>query len=279
MADFGFPPAYLAWRVTEVAANGYESDPSALSAGMAVQDNSWAQAVVGMAGTSYTGGYFSDLSDLGNPGTTGVAGRKSSVAAATLRRAMGAAGLHIAQILPVNLTVGGSHLSRTSADLLNSTSYWWDDAIGARPQPARHPAAHRGAGRAAHAHDVVGRRGAGHHLPAPGAARRHPRGGRHGADGDPRHGARLRRQPQLKLWLQPHLRAYYGIPPREGTALQYKAVRDALVNVARADPAIYVGTWVPGAAFAYDYWNEMPQIGWVHRCPRPTTRRPKKWAG
>ena len=49
VADFGFPPAYLAWRVTEVAANGYESDPSALSAGMAVQDNSWAQAVVGMA--------------------------------------------------------------------------------------------------------------------------------------------------------------------------------------------------------------------------------------
>ena len=86
MADFGFPPAYLAWRVTEVAANGYESDPSALSAGMAVQDNSWAQAVVGMAGTSYTGGYFSDLSDLGNPGTTGVAGRKSSVAAATASR-------------------------------------------------------------------------------------------------------------------------------------------------------------------------------------------------
>ena len=27
VADFGFPPAYLAWRVTEVAANGYESDP------------------------------------------------------------------------------------------------------------------------------------------------------------------------------------------------------------------------------------------------------------
>ena len=132
MADFGFPPAYLAWRVTEVAANGYESDPSALSAGMAVQDNSWAQAVVGMAGTSYTGGYFSDLSDQGNPGTTGVAGRKSSVAAATLRRAMAqAAGLHIAQILPVNLTVGGSHLSRTSADLLNSTSYWWDDTQSA----------------------------------------------------------------------------------------------------------------------------------------------------
>ena len=46
-----------------------------------------------------------------------------------------------------------------------------------------------------------------------------------------------------------------------------KAVRDALVNVARADPAIYVGTWVPGAAFAYDYWNEMPQIGWVHPVP------------
>ena len=68
-------------------------------------------------------------------------------------------------------------------------------AIGARPQPARHPAAHRGAGRAAHAHDVVGRRGAGHHLPVPGAARRHPRGGRHGTAGDPRHGARLRRQP------------------------------------------------------------------------------------
>ena len=63
------------------------------------------------------------------------------------------------------------------------------------------------------------------------------------AAGDPRHGARLRRQPQLKLWLQPHLRAYYGIPPREGTALQYKAVRDALVNVARADPRY---TWAPG---------------------------------
>ena len=106
---------------------------------MAVQDNSWAQAVVGMAGTSYTGGYFSDLSDLGNPGTTGVAGRKSSVAAATLRRAMArAAGLHIAQILPVNLTVGGSHLSRTSADLLNSTSYWWDDTHR-RPAPTCSP--------------------------------------------------------------------------------------------------------------------------------------------
>lgn len=269
VADFGFPPAYLAWRVTEVAANGYESDPSALSAGMAVQDNSWAQAVVGMAGTSYTGGYFSDLSDQGNPGTTGVAGRKSSVAAATLRRAMAqAAGLHIAQILPVNLTVGGSHLSRTSADLLNSTSYWWDDTqsapgpnllaiqprIAALGVPLTHMMwsggvepdtifqypAQRDAILAAAATA----------LPAIHATVR-------GYGGNP----------QLKLWLQPHLRAYYGIPPREGTALQYKAVRDALVNVARADPAIYVGTWVPGAAFAYDYWNEMPQIGWVHPVP------------
>ena len=193
---------------------------------MAVQDNSWAQAVVGMAGTSYTGGYFSDLSDQGNPGTTGVAGRKSSVAAATLRRAMAqAAGLHIAQILPVNLTVGGSHLSRTSADLLNSTSYWWDDTqsapgpnllaiqprIAALGVPLTHMMwsggvepdtifqypAQRDAILAAAATA----------LPAIHATVR-------GYGGNP-----------SSLWLQPHLRAYYGIPPREGTALQGRARR------------------------------------------------------
>ena len=246
---------------------------------MAVQDNSWAQAVVGMAGTSYTGGYFSDLSDQGNPGTTGVAGRKSSVAAATLRRAMAqAAGLHIAQILPVNLTVGGSHLSRTSADLLNSTSYWWDDTQSA-PGPNLLAIQPRIAALGVPLTHMMWSGGV-----EPDTIFQYP------AQRDAILAAAATALPAIHATV----RGYGGNPQavaatasarvlrdsaarRHGAAIQ--AVRDALVNVARADPAIYVGTWVPGAAFAYDYWNEMPQIGWVHPVPRPTTRRPKKWAG
>lgn len=266
IADFGFPPAFLVYEVAEKS-TVFRSDFSALFVGNLETVPDWVRHQVALVGGSYIGNFFTDFTDTANPGTTGGEGGRFSVAAYTLQRATAAAaGLDPSQVGVHNLAESGSFMTRTAANAVGSTRYWWNDIDNA-PGPVLLAAAARlgatritsmvwGGGADTDALDAFPERSEQLLVAA-----------RNAMIGVFRYLRDHHSKGTFRLWLHPHLRAFYGASsPGEVRGNAHAQMRAALLNAVRNNGGTFrVGTWAPGAETAAGYWNE--NSSWLNPTP------------
>ena len=266
--DFGFPPAFIVFEVAEKSA-AFRSDFSALFVGDLRTVPDWVRHQVALVGGEYLGNFFTDFTDTANPGTTGAAGGRFAVAAYTLQRATAAAaGLDPSQVGVHNLAEGGSYMSRSAANAAGSDRYWWDDVDNA-PGPVLLAAAARlggtritsmvwGGGADGNALDAFPERTSQLVLAA-----------RNALIGVFRYLRDHHSKGNFRLWLHPHLRAFFGGDnPSEVRGNAHAQMRATLLNAVRNNAGIFrVGTWAPGAEASMGYWNESGS--WLN--PTPAT--------
>lgn len=266
--DFGFPPAFIVFEVAEKSA-AFRSDFSALFVGDLRTVPDWVRHQVALVGGEYLGNFFTDFTDTANPGTSGAMGERFAVAAYTLQRATAAAaGLDPSQVGVHNLAEGGSYMSRSAANAVGSLRYWWNDIDNA-PGPVLLAAAARlggtritsmvwGGGADANAMDAF-----------PGRTAELALAARNALIGVFRYLRDHHSKGTFRLWLHPHLRAFFGEDsPSEVRGNAQAQMRATLFNAVRNNASVFrVGTWAPGAEVSAGYWNE--NGSWLN--PRPAT--------
>ncbi|HBS64293.1 MAG TPA: hypothetical protein DEB32_16615, partial [Stenotrophomonas sp.] len=202
---------------------------------------------VALVGGSYIGNFFTDFTDTANPGTTGGEGGRFAVVAYTLQRATAAAaGLDPSQGGVHNLAESGSFMTRAAANAVGSTRYWWNDIDNA-PGPVLLAAAARlgatritsmvwGGGADTDALDAFPERSEQLLVAA-----------RNAMIGVFRYLRDHHSKGAFRLWLHPHLRAFYGASnPGEVRGNAHAQMRAALLNAVRNNGGTFrVGTWAP----------------------------------
>lgn len=270
--DFGFPPSFIVFEVAE-RSKMFRSDFSPMYVGDLNTNADWVKMSVALCGGTYMNNFFTDFTDIANPGTTGGEGGRFTVAAYTTQLAIArAANIDVSQVGMFNLGQSGSYLSRSAALAMGSNQYWFDD-VGSAPGPVLLACAAR-LGTARLTAMVWG--GGDDHLAFqtfPARSEEFAVAARNALVGVFRY---LRdhhaKNGQLKMWLHPHLRSFYGAAPnpQEMNGAGYALLRNALVNVVRNNSAVFrIGTWVPGSATYAGYWNE--NLNWLN--PTPQTAR------
>lgn len=266
--DFGFPPAFLVYEVAEKSKR-FRSDFSAMYVGDMHTVTDWVTQSVALCGGTYAQNFFTDFSDIANPGTTGAEGGRFSVAAYTLQLAIAAASkVDVTQVGIHNLAQTGSYMSRTAAIAMGSSQYWWDD-IANLPGPVLTACAARlGATRIT----AMVWAGGDDHLAFQNfsaQANNFASAARAAIIGVFRY---LRdnhaKNAKLKMWLFPHLRSFYGEHgEQEVNGVGFAMLRSALVNVVRNNTGVFrVGTWVPGSEAYTGYWDE--NQNWINPTPQ-----------
>ena len=117
--------SFLRFKVTQLENNQVTSE---IFADVVELDNSFVEKTIVFGMNSLGGGHFTDLSDLGNPGNTGIEGQKDKVSASVFRKTLAAKlGLRDVQVMPVNVSASNSALNPAPyVPRWDTENYWWN---------------------------------------------------------------------------------------------------------------------------------------------------------
>uniref|UniRef100_A0AAU6W0F1 160 kDa protein n=1 Tax=Pseudomonas phage Arace01 TaxID=3138526 RepID=A0AAU6W0F1_9VIRU len=117
--------SFLRFKVTQLENTQVTSE---IYADVVELDNSFVEKTVVFGLNNLAGGYFTDLSDSGASGNTGIAGQKDKVAASTFRKALAAKlNLRDVQVMPINVSASNSALNPAPyIPRWDPSNYWWN---------------------------------------------------------------------------------------------------------------------------------------------------------
>lgn len=261
------PWEFVTWRLTR------QDKPEltrTIRSGIRLDNRVFVKKTVIMGINSLIGGYFNDLSDPLNPGSTGAPGRKDVVAASTFRKALAqATGLRDVEVMPIMAAVGSSSINPMPYQPgFPAENYWWNPVTN-EPGP-----------NLILADEIVKALGvAPNYFVESGSSETwglmylNP-GMR------PDVAAQFRTSNiamlawmrenwgnnDLELWFQGATTNWWGFgTPMELSGPGVELMRDAQRELATTVPGFKLGTWVPDSNWPTVYRDEMDaNIGWVH---------------
>jgi hypothetical protein len=260
--DFGFPPSFFVWDVQEI---GYDDSSDFSEQKVSEPEVSdFSQVRVGLAGTSYVGTWFSDYSDIINPGLTATPGTPKGIAAYKLRQELATRmGYDIEEVEVLDIAFGGSFTSKLASDAVSGwtgTNYWWDDSTHSAGPNLTTALSRIAASRITHlfwsgSNDNV----AIQFYPANTASyvAASEEGFREALNALSNNGA-------IPTWVMPNFRSYFGLAPTEGVGNYY--IRNNQMAVIATLSYVKIGSYGVGAGAPSGYWVE-PGPSYIHQTP------------